>query len=511
MPSLPPSSNAQFRRPRRASQAQRKAARDLGRKRKGKSRDQWRGLALAGAGAVAIGGTALAAHQVQKKREGMIRGSNERLDAAKDAKPEGYKGLSKDQRSRAIEARKAQLFGAEWSGYDEDVGAQIQRISVPSLLGAATKRSIQEKGNTDTMDVRSKIKSSLLGEAMKAEARSGDNRGRTKKAVRRATARIRPSDFFARLRLARFAQHSSSGDMTMNNYAEFRGPRRSSQKHRQAMRKLGRKRRGRSSDKWKGLALAGAAGLVAAPVGVAALGAYGRKRREAREAAANTASPEGGASAGGEAAANTASPQGRASAGGGAGGGMPSSGQANVPQKSRQRGLPGTSGQRALPGTSGSAGSAGSALSLGELVDINPTDIPQKSRQRALPGQRGLPGTSEQRALPGQRGLPGTSEQRALPASTRKQQNSERVQQRRARLGFRDDGSIPKNRVVGKIAKTSPNTTSGRRKRKNWQRNLRNQVDNWRKQGDYRRSAYRTARFARQSSRSITLDIRYFL
>jgi hypothetical protein len=459
MPFLSLSSSAQFRRPRRASQAQRKAARDLGRKRKGKSRDQWRGLALAGAGAVAIGGTALAAHQVQKKREGMIEDSNERLDAAKDAKPEGYKGLSKDQRSRAIEARKAQLFGAEGRGYDEDVGAQAQRISVPSLLGVAAKRSIQEKENTDMVDVRNKTKSSVLGEAIKAEARSGDNRGRTKKAVRRAAARIRPSDFFARLRLARFAQNSSSGDMTMNNYAEFR-KRRSSQKHRKAMRDLGRKRKGKSSDKWKGLALAGAAGAA----GVAALGVYGAKEsmRKRQEAAANTASPQGLLPAGRD----------RASAGGE----MPSSGQTIVPQKmSRQDALPGTPGQRALPAESSAS-------------------------ERVLRTDSTMPSSGQTIVTP------------SLSSDVKRAHNTSRVVARRNRLqaeARKQRGTIKgEARANNTMTKGALNQLFGDKDKR---AATKKQVDNWRKRGDYRRSAYRTARFARQSSRSITLDIRYFL
>lgn len=115
-PSMTYFDTANFRRPRRASQKQRKAARDLGRKRKGKSRDKWKGLALgaAGVGAAAVGGTMLLSQLQRQKKDKQSAASpapqaqqNSRTPTASqpDSRASGYMGLSKQERKRGIEER----------------------------------------------------------------------------------------------------------------------------------------------------------------------------------------------------------------------------------------------------------------------------------------------------------------------------------------------------------------------------------------------------------------------
>lgn len=80
---------AEFRRKRRTTQAMRRAARLLGRKRRGKSRDKWKGIGLAAA-ATAVGGAGLLA--LKKRKDGKSK------DDKSTEESRGRSGMASDKK-----------------------------------------------------------------------------------------------------------------------------------------------------------------------------------------------------------------------------------------------------------------------------------------------------------------------------------------------------------------------------------------------------------------------------
>jgi hypothetical protein len=295
---------ASFRRPRRASQAQRKAARNLGRKRRGKSVDRWKGLKLPGLatkeqqagqkkarlkeilknltyGAGVVGGALYIKTELEERRarqdlvensgrpeqERQLDVSNMAVDSLPDARVKGYKGLSLPQREAVIQARKTEMFGLQDDGGgDVYLQGQMQRVPFATqriALMEEKKRNEERGGSSKDYYNRANIR--LLKETFKAERKQGSKKyqGKTAKAVRQVVSGIDPDEMFNRIPLppSRFRHKDAK-------LATFRRPRRATRLQKLAAKKLGLRRRGRSRNRWKGIALAGGAAVGIGAVAV---------------------------------------------------------------------------------------------------------------------------------------------------------------------------------------------------------------------------------------------------
>ena len=307
------SSLANFRRPRRASQDQRRAARQLGRRRRGRSRNQWKGIALAGGAIVGVGAIAAASRQGSGSTapppapppasssaaapRASPASTATRSPGGVDASQEGLSGTnspsqvspSDDSRpltsaSENVTARQStRLTKKQKKTKRRNLGLTNKEINTNKVKGRLHKLQKMAWGNDKRSSQEPRVSNNAPGlkltpgaerqlrktrnYQMRKEIIDAERKGEWKRGVYPA------AEFNYPRRSA--ITDSTQGDTSMYYYypptAEFRRPRRASQAQRKAARDLGRRRRGRSRDQWKGLALAGAGAAAAAGVGALAL------------------------------------------------------------------------------------------------------------------------------------------------------------------------------------------------------------------------------------------------